>query len=52
MAYKKLILRLINISIIFVSLLKIKMIIGYYENLMVLKILILKNFQYTVNLDS
>ena len=50
--HKKLILGLFNVLVIFASLLKTKIIIKCYKNLIVLEIFIFENFQYTTSLDS
>ena len=52
MACKKLILKLIGVSVIFMLLLKTKIIIKHCKNLIVLEIFIFENFQYVTSLDS
>ena len=52
MVHEKLIPLLLDVSVIFVSLLKTKMVLGYNENLTILEIFILENFQCAMGLDS
>ena len=50
--HKKLIPLLLGVSVIFVFLLKTKMILEHGEDLTVLKVFILENFQCIMGLDS
>ena len=52
MVCKKLILLLLNVLSIFIFLLKIKIILGCGENLTILEVFILENFQCAMGLDS
>ena len=51
MVYEKLILLLLNVSVIFASSLKIKIILRRGESLTVFEIFILENFQCVTSLD-
>ena len=52
MVYKKLIPLLLGVLVMFVFLLKIKIILGCNEGLTMLKIFIFKGFQCVMGLDS
>ena len=52
MVYKKLIPLPLNVLVMFAFLLKIKMILGCNENLTMLEVFILENFQCATNLNS